>query len=73
MDAHSLGRYLRESRESRELTLDDAVDTLKIRRIVLESFEQGDFNVVDASPVQVRGFLRNYARYLSLDEDLVIQ
>jgi hypothetical protein len=73
MDAHSLGRYLRESRESRELTLDDAVDTLKIRRIVLESFEQGDFNVVDASPVQVRGFLRNYARYLSLDENLVIQ
>lgn len=73
MDAYSLGRYLRESRETLELTLDDAVNTLRIRRRVLESFEQGEFTLENASQVQVRGFLRNYARYLRLDEDLVIQ
>jgi cytoskeletal protein RodZ len=72
MDRQALGRYLREAREGKELTLDEAVDALKIRRYILESFEQGEFNALDASPVQIRGFIRNYARYLRLDEDLVL-
>ncbi len=73
MDAHSLGRYLRESREARELTLDDAVSRLRIRARILQSFEEGEFNVEDFSQVQIRGFMRNYARFLGLDEDLVVQ
>lgn len=72
MDPAALGRYLRESRETRELTLEEAVTALRIRRAVLESFEQGDFTVSD-SPVQVRGMLRNYARFLGLDEERVLQ
>ncbi|NWF71233.1 MAG: DUF4115 domain-containing protein [Chloroflexi bacterium] len=72
MDAQALGRYLRESREARELTLDDAEQNLRIRRRILEQFEVGDFNVSGASPVQVRGFIRNYARYLGLDEERVV-
>lgn len=72
MDRLALGRYLRESREARELTLEDVVQASRIRRSILESFEQGNFDVAD-SQVQVRGFLRNYARYLGLDEDRVIQ
>lgn len=71
MDTHSLGLYLRDARNARDLTLDDAVSALRIRRGILESFEQGDFNL-DASPVQVKGFLRNYASFLGLDEELVI-
>jgi len=54
MDALALGRYLREAREAKELTLEDAERTLRIRRRVLEAFELGDFNVIDASPVQIR-------------------
>jgi len=73
MDAHALGRYLREAREAKELTLEDAVNDLKIRPYILESFEQGDFNLTDFSPVQVRGFIRNYATFLGLDENLIIQ
>jgi hypothetical protein len=73
MDAQALGRYLRESREARELTLQDAEQALKIRGRILESFELGEFSVADISPVQIRGFIRNYARYLSLDEDRVVQ
>ena len=73
MDTHSLGLYLREAREAQELTLDDAVQTLKIRRGTLEAFEHGDFASVAASPVQLKGFLRNYAAYLALDDDLVLQ
>ncbi len=73
MDAYSLGRYLRETRETLELTLDDAVNTLKIRRRILESFEQGNFSIGDASDVQIRGFIRNYARFLRLDETVILQ
>jgi cytoskeleton protein RodZ len=73
MDSYSLGQQLREAREAKEITLAQAETTLKIRRHILEGFEQGDFNVVDASPVQIRGFIRNYARFLSLEEDRILQ
>ncbi len=73
MDTFSLGQSLRDARTARELTLEEAEAALKIRSTILASFEQGDFNVPGASPVQVKGFLRNYARYLGLDEDLAVQ
>ena len=72
MDPSALGRYLRESRESKEVTLEDAVRALRIRRDILESFEQGDFAVMDSS-VRVRGMLRNYAHFLGLEEERVLQ
>ncbi|MEQ8672018.1 MAG: helix-turn-helix domain-containing protein [Aggregatilineales bacterium] len=71
MDPLALGRYLRESREAKELSLDDAVSQLKIRRHILEAFEQGEFTFTDVSQVQTRGFLRNYTRFLGLDEERV--
>lgn len=72
MDGFSIGQTLREAREAKELLLEDAEATLKIRRHILEGFEQGNFNVLDASPVQIRGFIRNYARYLALDEERIL-
>lgn len=72
MDPTALGRYLRESREARELTLEDAVRALRIRRDILEAFEQGEFNIMD-STVRIRGMLRNYAHFLGLDEERVLQ
>ncbi|MBC8099496.1 MAG: helix-turn-helix domain-containing protein, partial [Armatimonadetes bacterium] len=69
MDTYSLGQQLRAAREAKEITLLNAETALKIRQQVLENFEQGDFNVAGASPVQVRGFIRNYARYIGLDEE----
>jgi hypothetical protein len=72
MDSQALGRYLRETREAKELTLEDAERALRIRRRVLESFELGEFNISDASTVQIRGFIRNYARFLGLEEDRVV-
>ena len=72
MDAQALGRYLRETREAKELTLDDAERALRIRQRILESFELGDFRISDASTVQIRGFIRNYARFLGLDEENVV-
>src|ERR1044071_9475731 len=72
MDAQALGRYLRESRETKEITLEEAEHALKIRRRILESFELGQFTFTDATNVQTRGFIRNYARFLGLDDDRVV-
>ncbi|MFN8527778.1 MAG: DUF4115 domain-containing protein [Anaerolineae bacterium] len=72
MDAQALGRYLRQTRESKELTLEDAEHALRIRRRILESFELGEFNLSEFSPVQITGFMRNYARWLGLDEDTIL-
>jgi len=73
MDAQALGRYLRQTRETKELTLEDAETALRIRRRILEAFELGDFIIAESSPVQIVGFIRNYARYLGLDETLIVQ
>mgnify|MGYP001320140689 FL=1 len=61
-----LGRRLREAREARGSTLEDAEAATRIRAQFLESLEAGDFAAFPGSDVQVRGFLRIYARYLDL-------
>ena len=73
MDAQALGRYLRQTREAKELTLEEAEQSLKIRSRILDSFELGDFNITESNAVQIRGFMRNYARFLGLDEELILQ
>ena len=73
MDSYSLGQYLRESREVQEIELDEIVQKLRIHQSILESFEMGDFTQSGASDIQLRGFLRNYARFLKLDEERVLQ
>ncbi|MEO0562522.1 MAG: RodZ domain-containing protein [Chloroflexota bacterium] len=72
MDFLELGRYLRETREAHERTVEDAEASLKIRRRILEAFEHGDFKPEGLSPVQIRGFIRNYAAWLGLESDKVI-
>lgn len=73
MDAQALGRFFRQTREAKELTLQDAERALRIRQRILESFELGEFNLPDSTPVQIRGFIRNYARYLGLDDERMVQ
>lgn len=73
MDARALGRLLREAREARQITLADAEQALRIRGRILAAFEDGVFDLPDASPVQLRGLLGNYARYLGLDDAGVLE
>ena len=73
MDAYSLGQFLRSSREAKEIELAEVVDKLRIRQPILEAFEAGDFAATEMSEIQVRGMLRNYARFLGLDEDDVLR
>lgn len=73
MDAYSLGQFLRSSREAKEIELAEVVAKLRIRQPILEAFEAGDFAATEMSEIQVRGMLRNYARFLGLDEDDVLR
>ena len=72
MDAYSLGEYLREAREAKEIEIEDVVAKLRIRQPILESFEAGEFEVRGVPEIQIRGLLRIYARFLEQDEDHVL-
>ena len=67
-----LGRRLREAREAKGSTLEEAEDATRIRAHFLESLEAGDFAAFPGGHVQVRGFLRIYARYLDLSTEDVL-
>ena len=61
-----LGTLLREAREARGVTLADAQESTRINSRYLEALEDGRYDVLP-SEVHIRGYLRNYARYLRLD------
>lgn len=67
-----LGRRLREAREAKGSTLEEAEAATHIRTHFLESLEAGDFASFAGGDVQVRGFLRIYARYLDLSPEDVL-
>ena len=63
----SLGRTLRQTREGRGLSLEQAEFETRIRAKFLVAMENGDLSNMP-SRVQARGFLYNYAQYLGLDK-----
>lgn len=69
--ARAFGRWLRQQREVREVGLREVADTTKIGLRYLEAFEDGRFELLPA-PVFARGFLREYARYVGLNPDEVV-
>lgn len=63
---NELGHILREARETKGLTLAEVESDIRINSRFLEALENGDYAILP-TPVHVRGFLRNYARFLGLD------
>ncbi|GIW18523.1 MAG: hypothetical protein KatS3mg064_1680 [Tepidiforma sp.] len=61
-----IGDTLREARERRGLSIEQAAQETRISPRFLEALEAEEFDVLPA-PVYVRGFLRSYANYLKLD------
>ncbi|MFZ0546581.1 MAG: RodZ domain-containing protein [Candidatus Promineifilaceae bacterium] len=61
-----LGNILREAREAKGLTLSEVQDQTRINTKFLAAMENGQYNLLP-TPVHVRGYLRNYARFLSLE------
>jgi transcriptional regulator with XRE-family HTH domain len=68
----TLGSYLRAAREARGLDLRDAAQQTRISISYLKAIEDEDFSKLPGE-VFVRGFLKNYARFLGLPEDEVMK
>ena len=66
------GLMLKREREARGMTLSELSKVTRIPESALEHIENNEFDEFPAE-VFVRGFLRNYARQLSLSADEVIQ
>lgn len=67
----SFGTWLRRQREIREVPLAEISDATKISIRYLEAMEQDRFDVLPAS-VFAKGFLREYAKFVGLDPDEVV-
>src|SRR5690349_6692141 len=67
----SFGEELRREREIRGISLKEIADATKISKRFLEALERNDHKTLPA-PVFTRGFVREYARYVGLSaEDMV--
>jgi cytoskeletal protein RodZ len=69
--ADSFGHWLKRQRELRDISLREVSDVTKINLRYLEALEENRFTALPA-PVFARGFLREYARYVGLDPDEVV-
>lgn len=67
----SIGERLEEARKRKGISLREAAEATKIRGDFLASIEQNKFDF-DLPDIYKRGFLKNYARYLKLDEEKLI-
>ena len=68
----TIGQRLRFARERLGLSLEEAERTTRIRAQHLAALERDDFDSLP-SPVQARGFLKNYSDFLKLDTARVLQ
>ena len=62
----TIGQRLKAEREEQRLTLEKVFEATRIRLQYLQALEADDLSVMP-SPVQARGYLRNYAEYLGFD------
>lgn len=65
------GRALAEARMARHLTLAEVAQQLKLSATQVESLEADAYDRLPG-PVFVRGFVRNYARLLELDAEVLV-
>jgi cytoskeletal protein RodZ len=67
----SFGEELRREREIRGISLKEIADATKISKRFLEAIERNDHKTLPA-PVFTRGFVREYARYLGLNAEEMV-
>ena len=66
----SVGSFLRKSRESQGISLDEAARVTRISTMYLSALEEERFEILP-NPAYARGFLRAYAGFLGLSGDEV--
>lgn len=69
--AIDIGAHLRDAREARGASLEEAAQVTRIGKNYLLAIEGGTFDKLP-NPAYVRGFLRIYAKYLELSPDAIV-
>lgn len=67
----TIGQKLKEAREDQRLTIEKVFEATRIRVQYLQALEQDDLSIMP-SAVQARGYLRNYAEFLGLDVEKLL-
>lgn len=67
----TVGEILNESRHKKNLTLDEVESATKIRKKILLALENSDWTVLP-SPTFVKGLIKNYGKFLGLDQNQLI-
>ena len=70
-DRPTMGAYLRAARRRRRVSIDRAAEQTRIRADFLMRMESDEFDFL--APAYVRGFLKNYARFLRVDPDPLLE
>lgn len=69
----SLGEQLKKGRESLALSIEEVAQKTNLKKSHIESFENDIFILQNVPPAFVRGYVRNYVRFLRLPEALIQQ
>ncbi|GAG98615.1 unnamed protein product [marine sediment metagenome] len=67
-----IGNFLRERREAKGISLIEVEKDLKIRKKYLQALEEGNVDVIPGKAYLI-GYLRNYCKYLGVDEENINQ
>jgi len=67
----NIGERLEEARKSKGISIREAAEATKVRGDYLHKFESNQFDI-NLPDMYVRGFLRNYATYLGLSPEKVV-
>ena len=67
-----IGNFLRERREARGISLIEVEKDLRIRKKYLQALEEGNIDAIPGKTYLI-GYLRNYSKYLSIDEENINQ
>lgn len=68
----TVGELLRAERLKKDLSIKDVESAISIRALYLNAIEEGNYGVIPGE-VYVKGFIRNYATFLGLDPQQVME
>ncbi|HWR43092.1 helix-turn-helix domain-containing protein [Sporomusa sp.] len=68
----TVGEILRAERVKRGLTIKDIESAISIRALYLDAIEEGNYSIIPGE-VYLKGFIRNYATFLGLDPQQVME
>ncbi|MGQ0285702.1 RodZ domain-containing protein [Pasteurellaceae bacterium 22721_9_1] len=66
----SLGEQFRQARQGLNLTLEEAAEKINLRPVILQYLENNEFIQKNIPATFMKGYVRNYAKFLKLPESL---